>query len=99
MGGPCFDQAGRESHGEVLKLTCVERLFALNRKKLLSISAFAAGYKHWRWMMDLVESLEVWKASRHLASRAAQIVRLRWLRLKRAQEFDRRSDRQSYRMQ
>jgi hypothetical protein len=93
--------------GEVLKLTCVERLFELNRKKLLSIPAFAAGYKQWRRMMDLVESLEVWKKSRRLASRAAQIVRLRWLRLKRAQEFDRefdrefdqRSDRKSYRLQ
>jgi hypothetical protein len=37
-------------------------------------------------MMDVVESLEVWKASRRLANRAAQIVRLRWLQLKRAQE-------------
>jgi uncharacterized membrane protein len=85
--------------GEVLKLTCVERLFELNRKKLLSSPAFAAGYKQWRRMMDLVESLEVWKASRRLASRAAQIVRLRWLRLKRAEESDGRSDRRSYRLQ
>lgn len=77
--------------GEVLKLTCVERLFELNRKKLLSIPAFAAGYRYWRRMMDVVESLEVWKASRRLANRAAQIVRLRWLQLKRAQE--------SYRLQ
>jgi hypothetical protein len=71
--------------GEVLKLTCVERLFELNRKKLLSIPAFAAGYRYWRRMMDVVESLEVWKAARRLANRAAQIVRLRWLQLKRAQ--------------
>jgi hypothetical protein len=71
--------------GELLKLTCVERLFELNRQKLLSIPAFAAGYKYWRRMMDVVESLEVWKASRRLANRAAQIVRVRWLRLKRAQ--------------
>jgi hypothetical protein len=89
--------------GEVLKLTCVERLFELNRKKLLSIPAFAAGYRQWRRMMDLVESLEVWKASRRLASRAAQIVRLRWHRLKRAQESNRESnrepDRGSYRLQ
>src|SRR3984893_2818791 len=77
--------------GELLKLTCVERLFELNRKKLLSIPAFAAGYKYWRRMMDVVESLEVWKASRRLANRATQILRLRWLHLKRAQE--------SYRLQ
>jgi hypothetical protein len=72
--------------GELLKLTCVERLFELNRKKLLSIPAFAAGYKYWRRMMDVVESLEVWKVSRRLVNHAAQIVRVRWLRLKRAQE-------------
>ncbi len=72
--------------GELLKLTCVERLFELNRKKLLSIPAFAAGYKYWRRMMDVVESLEVWKASRRLANWAAHILRLRWLHLKRGQE-------------
>jgi hypothetical protein len=72
--------------GEVLKLTCVERLFELNRKKLLSIPAFAIGYGYWRRMMDVVESLEVWKASRRLVNRAAQIVRMHWLHLKRAQE-------------
>jgi hypothetical protein len=72
--------------GEVLKLTCVERLFQLNRKKLLSIPAFAAGYKYWRRMMDVVESLEIWKASRRLANRAAHILRVRWLHLKRTQE-------------
>jgi hypothetical protein len=33
---------------EVLKLTLVERLFQLNRKKLLSIPAFAWGYRYWR---------------------------------------------------
>src|SRR3979409_2437331 len=49
---------------EVLKLTLVERLFQLNREKLLSIPAFAWGYRYWRHMMDVVESLELWKASR-----------------------------------
>jgi hypothetical protein len=71
--------------GELLKLTCVERLFELNRKKLLSIPAFAFGYKHWRRMMDVIESLEIWKASRRLANRAAQTLRVRWLQLKRVQ--------------
>jgi hypothetical protein len=33
---------------EVLKLTLVERLFQLNREKLLSIPAFAWGYQYWR---------------------------------------------------
>jgi hypothetical protein len=69
---------------EVLKLSFVERLFQLNRRKLLSIPAFAAGYKYWRRMMDVVESLEVWKASRRLASNAARFVRTHWLEFKRA---------------
>ncbi len=46
---------------EVLKLTLVERLFQLNREKLLSIPTFAWGYQYWRHMMDVVESMEVWK--------------------------------------
>ena len=70
---------------EVLKLSLVERLFQLNRKKLLSIPAFAAGYKYWRRMMDVIESLEAWKASRRLANNAARFVRTRWLEFKRAQ--------------
>jgi hypothetical protein len=69
---------------EVLKLSFVERLFQLNRKKLLSIPAFASGYKYWRRMMDVVESLEVWKASRRLANNAARFLRTRWLQFKRA---------------
>jgi hypothetical protein len=67
---------------EVLKLTFVERLFHLNRTKLLSIPAFACGYRYWRYMMDVVESLEVWKASRRLAHKTGQIFRSRWLQLK-----------------
>ena len=67
---------------EVLKLTLVERLFLLNRQKLLSIPAFAWGYRHWRHMMDVVESMEVWKASRRLASKAGQMFRTHWLQLK-----------------
>lgn len=70
---------------EVLKLSCVERLFQLNRKKLLSIPAFATGYKYWRRMMDALESLEVWKTSRRLLNHAARLLRTRWLQFKRAQ--------------
>jgi hypothetical protein len=50
--------------GEILKLTFVERLFQLNRKKLLSIRAFAWAYKQWRRVMDWVEATEVWQAAR-----------------------------------
>jgi hypothetical protein len=70
---------------EVLKLSFVERLFQLNRKKLLSIPAFAAGYEYWRRMMDMIESLEAWKAARRLAKYAARSVRAHWLQFKRAQ--------------
>jgi hypothetical protein len=54
---------------EVLKLTFVERLFQLNRTKLPSIPAFAWGYRYWRHMMDVVESMEIWKASRSWRTR------------------------------
>src|SRR3984893_7995913 len=69
---------------EVLKLTLVEQLFQLNRKKLLSIPAFAWGYRYWRDMMDVVESMEVWRASRRLVANAGHMVRTRWLQLKQA---------------
>src|SRR5258708_35031766 len=72
---------------EVLKLTLVERLFQLNREKLLSIPAFAWGYQYWRHMMDVVESLEVWKASRRLAADARQMLRTRWLQFKHARRI------------
>jgi hypothetical protein len=74
---------------EVLKLTFVERLFVLNRYKLLSIPAFAWGYQYWRRMMDAVESLEVWKASRRLVANGAHMVRTRWSQLNRGQRLSR----------
>ena len=70
---------------EVVKLSIVERLFQLNRKKLLSIPAFAAGYKYWRRMMDAIELLEAWKAARRLAKNAARSVRTHWLQFRPAQ--------------
>src|SRR4029077_21196702 len=60
---------------EVLKLTVVERLFQLNKDKLLSIPAFAWGYRYWRAMMEIVESLEVWKAARKVAVRVGNVWR------------------------
>lgn len=55
---------------EVLKLTIVDRLFQLNKKKLLSIPAFAWGYRYWRRMIDLLESTKVWKTSRRMVSKS-----------------------------
>ena len=68
---------------EVLKLMFVEQLFQLNRNKLLSIPAFALGYRCWRQMMDMVESMEVWQASRRLVENTAHLLRTRWLQFKR----------------
>jgi hypothetical protein len=65
---------------EVLKLTLVDRLFQLNKKNLLSIPAFAWGYRHWRKMMDVVESLEVWKASRTLVGQVGKMFAASWHR-------------------
>jgi hypothetical protein len=60
---------------EVLKLTVVERLFHLNKKKLLSIPVFAWGYRCWRRMMDWLEGTAAWQASRRLIRNAGD-----WLR-------------------
>src|SRR5258706_1486623 len=72
---------------EVLKLTFVERLVQLNRNKLLSIPAFAWGYQYWRRMMDAVESMEVWKASRRLPANAARMVGTRGSQYNAARRF------------
>jgi len=55
---------------EVLKLTIVDRLFQLNKEKLLSIPVFAWGYQHWRRMMDFLESTKAWQASRRMVLKA-----------------------------
>lgn len=60
---------------EILKLTVVERLFQLNRNKLLSIRAFAWGYGYWRRVMDWIETSEAWQTIRLYKSRMVQIVR------------------------
>jgi hypothetical protein len=76
---------------EVLKLTLVDRLFQLNRKKLLSIPAFSWAYQYWRHMMIMVESMKVWRASRKLVANFAQMFRTLWFQSKRFQRFDSRA--------
>jgi hypothetical protein len=61
--------------GEVLKLTIVERLFHLNKTKLLSIPAFVWGYGHWQRMMNVFESTKAWQASRRIARGAVDRLR------------------------
>lgn len=60
---------------EILKLTVVERLFQLNRHKLLSIRAFAWGYGHWRHVMDWVESSELWRMILQLKAKLVRRMR------------------------
>src|SRR3982751_1523101 len=74
---------------EVLKLTVVERLFHLNKEKLLSIPAFEWAYQYWRQMMDFVESLEVWKASRRIIARAGRTLGASWHQFKLARAAQR----------
>src|SRR4051812_15622465 len=50
--------------GEILKLVLVERLFSINRDKLLSIPAFAWGYGKYRLAKDWLESTEAWRIVR-----------------------------------
>jgi hypothetical protein len=91
MGGHVGAGAITFFTAELLKLTLVERLFQLNRKKLLSLPAFAFGYRYWRQMMDLVESTDAWKASRGLANNVGHSLRTRWLQIKRVHHLQFRS--------
>lgn len=49
--------------GELLKLVLVERLFHINRDKLLSIPAFAWCYRIYRSIIAWVTSFEVWRTT------------------------------------
>lgn len=59
--------------GEILKLVLVERLFHLNRDKLLSIPAFAWAYGKYRLARNWLESLEAWQMVRRW-SRVARLA-------------------------
>jgi hypothetical protein len=67
---------------EILKLTMVERLFQLNRNKLLSIRAFAWGYGYWRGMVDWVQASKAWRAMVVLKARIAHSLRIYFPRRK-----------------
>lgn len=58
--------------GEILKLVLVERLFSLNREKLLTIPVFAWAYGKYRLVVDWLESMEAWQMVR----RWSRMVRL-----------------------
>jgi hypothetical protein len=59
--------------GEILKLVLVERLFSINRDKLLSIPAFAWAYGKYRLAKDRLESTEAWQIVRR-SSRVARFA-------------------------
>jgi len=59
--------------GEILKLVLVERLFCLNRDKLMSIPTFAWAYGKYRLAKDWLEATEAWQMVRRW-SRIAQFT-------------------------
>ena len=68
--------------GEILKLVLVERLFSLNRDKLLSIPAFAWAYGKYRLVMDRLESMEAWQMVRRWSRIARFSIRSTLAQLK-----------------
>lgn len=67
---------------EVLKLTVVERLFHLNKAKLLTIPFFERGYTYWRRMMDALEATQAWQSCRRIVLMTTQ-----WFRARRTEFF------------
>jgi hypothetical protein len=61
--------------GEIAKLLLVERLFDLNKHKLLSIPAFAWGYAHISALRDWLEATAVFRTVRRIARRIELMVR------------------------
>ena len=61
--------------GEILKLVLVERLFMLNRDKLLTIPAFAWGYGKYQLVRNWLESLEAWQMVRRWSRMARLAIR------------------------
>jgi hypothetical protein len=59
---------------EVIKLTMVERLFQLNKKKLLSITLFAWAYGYWQKIMDYLKSTAAWQASSRIFATALERI-------------------------
>lgn len=61
--------------GEILKLVLVERLFSINRDKLLSIAAFAWAYGKYQLAKDWLESTEAWRMVRRWSRIARFAIR------------------------
>ena len=61
--------------GELLKLILVERLFQLNKRKLMSIAAFAWAYQHVSALREWLEATAAFRTTRRLVHRAETALR------------------------
>ncbi len=61
--------------GEVLKLVLVERLFLLNKRKLLSIAAFAWCYRYISALRGWLEATLVFRSTRQFVRRIGTLLR------------------------
>ena len=61
--------------GELLKLVLVERLFVLNKQKLLAIPAFAWCYRHISALREWLEATVAFRSMRRLIHRTGAVVR------------------------
>jgi hypothetical protein len=61
--------------GEVLKLVIVERLFLLNKRKLLSIAPFAWCYRYVSALREWLEATAVLRTTRRFVRRVESFVR------------------------
>jgi hypothetical protein len=61
--------------GETLKLVLVERLFHINRDKLMQIPAFAWCYTRIRMVFAWLESFAIWQATRRRISEMKVFIR------------------------
>jgi hypothetical protein len=66
---------------EIFKLVLLERLFAVSRDKLMSISAFAWAYRQYRQIREWLEETNAWQAIRRLSKIAQYAVRSYLLQL------------------
>jgi hypothetical protein len=60
---------------EILKIVLIERLFSVSRDKLLSIPAFAWGYRKYSAARDWFTSLETWQLAMRWSCAARDAVR------------------------
>ena len=70
--------------GEILKLVLVERLFCINRDKLMSIPAFAWAYGKYGLARDWLEATDAWQMVRRWSRIARFGIRNIFVELKAA---------------